>query len=49
MFGSPNASEAENARQRLLEMLARYRKTWNDLTELMRGDADADTWGAGVG
>ncbi len=46
MIGSPNAGEAENARRLILEMLARYRKTWNDLTDLMRGDTNADTWGA---
>ena len=44
MLGSSNASEAESARQRLLELLARYRKNWNDLTELLKGDADAGTW-----
>lgn len=27
-------------------MLARYRKTWNDLTDLLRGDASADPWAA---
>jgi hypothetical protein len=47
MLGSTNASEAESARQRLLELLARYRKSWNDLTDLMKGgDASADTWEA---
>ena len=46
MIGSTNAGEAENARRLILEMLARYRKTWNDLTDLMRGDTNADTWGA---
>src|ERR1700675_1088882 len=46
MIGSPNAGEAENARRLILEMLARYRKTWNDLTDLMRGDTNADTCGA---
>jgi hypothetical protein len=44
MLGSSNASEAESARQRLLELLAQYRKNWNDLTELLKGDADAGTW-----
>src|SRR5260370_15227649 len=43
MIGSPNAGEAENARRLILEMLARYRKTWNDLTDLIRGDPNADT------
>src|SRR5260221_11108639 len=46
MIGSPNACEAENARRLILEMLARYRKTWNDPTDLMRGDTNADTGGA---
>jgi len=44
MLGSSHASEAESARQRLLELLARYRKNWNDLTELLKGEADAGTW-----
>jgi Protein of unknown function (DUF3631) len=43
LLGSSNAGEAESARQRILELLARYRKTWNDLTELLKGDANADT------
>ena len=46
MVGSSNAGEAENARRLILEMLARYRKNWNDLTDLMKGDADAETWQA---
>src|SRR3984893_14385375 len=46
MIGSPNACEAGNARRLILKMLARYRKTWNDLTDLMRGDTNADTGGA---
>lgn len=44
MLGSPNASEAESARQRLLELLARYRKNWNDLADLLKGAADSGTW-----
>jgi hypothetical protein len=46
MLGSGNASEAESARQRILELLSRYRKNWSDLTNLLKGDAkaDADTW-----
>jgi Protein of unknown function (DUF3631) len=44
MIGSPNAGEAENARRLILEMLPRYRKSWNDLTDLLKGgDAVADT------
>jgi Protein of unknown function (DUF3631) len=44
MLGSTNAGEAESARQRILELLARYRKNWSDLTNLLKGDANADTW-----
>ena len=44
MIGSSNAGEAENARRLILEMLARYRKNWNDLTDLMKDEAVADTW-----
>jgi len=46
MLGSSNAGEAESARQRILELLSRYRKNWSDLTNLLKGDAkaDADTW-----
>jgi hypothetical protein len=46
MLGSPNAGEAESARQRILELLSRYRKNWSDLTNLLKSDAmaDADTW-----
>src|SRR5260370_13882026 len=46
MIGSVKAGEPENARRLILERLARYRKTWNSLTDLMRGDSNADTWGA---
>jgi hypothetical protein len=46
-MGSSNANEAESARQRLLELLAKYRKTLNDLTELLKGGgATADQWEA---
>ena len=46
MLGSTIAGEAESARQRILELLSRYRKNWSDLTNLLKGDAaaDADTW-----
>ena len=46
MLGSTNAGEAESARQKILELLSRYRKNWNDLTNLLKGDAAAnpDTW-----
>ena len=46
MLGSANAHEAEIARRLILEMLARYRKSWNDLMDLMRGDASDDPWEA---
>jgi Protein of unknown function (DUF3631) len=46
MLGSANVSEAESARQKLLELLARYRKNWNDLTELLKGEGNAGTWQA---
>jgi hypothetical protein len=35
LMGSANTQEAEVARSKILELLARHRKTWNDLTELM--------------
>jgi acyl-CoA-binding protein len=46
MLGSTNVGEAESARQRILELLSRYRKNWSDLTNLLKDDAkaDADTW-----
>lgn len=34
MMGS-NVNESEVARQKILDLLAKHRKTWNDLTELM--------------
>jgi Protein of unknown function (DUF3631) len=47
MIGSSNAGEAENARRLIIEMLARYRKTWNDLADLMKGgDTATGTWEA---
>jgi hypothetical protein len=49
-MGSNNANEAENARQKILELLAKYRKSWNDLADLMKGgDAVADQWEADDG
>ena len=35
MLGSNNAQERETARVKIIELLARHRKSWNDLTELM--------------
>jgi hypothetical protein len=46
MLGSSNVSERENARQKIDELLARHRKTWNDLTELMQDNNTADSWQA---
>jgi hypothetical protein len=45
MMGSNNAAEREAARQKINELLARYRKTWNDLTELMQ-NGNASSWQA---
>lgn len=46
LLGSTNVNEAENARRKLLEFLARYRKNWNDLTDLLKGTDDGSTWDA---
>jgi hypothetical protein len=46
MLGSSNVSERENARQKIDELLARHRKTCNDLTELMQDNNTADSWQA---
>ena len=35
MMGSSNRQEHETARAKILELLAKHRKTWNDLIELM--------------
>ena len=35
MLGSNNAQERETARVKIDELLAKHRKSWNDLTELM--------------
>ena len=43
MLGSNNAQERETARVKIIELLARHGKSWNDLTELMSaGGADPD-------
>jgi len=36
LLGSDNASEHEAARAKIMELLAKNKKTWNDLTELLR-------------
>jgi hypothetical protein len=47
MMGSSNASERETARQKIDELLAKYRKTWNDLLGLLQQAGDtADPWKA---
>jgi hypothetical protein len=46
MMGSSNAQERETARQKIDELLTRYRKTWNDLTELLKGSDNASSWQA---
>jgi Protein of unknown function (DUF3631) len=45
MMGSSNVPERETARQKIDELLAKYRKTWNDLVELLQQAGDtADPW-----
>jgi Protein of unknown function (DUF3631) len=46
MMGSSNASERETARQKIDELLTKYRKTWNDLQELLQGGGDTTGWEA---
>jgi hypothetical protein len=46
MMGSSNAAERETARQKIDELLARYRKNWNDLTELLQSSDNAGSWQA---
>ena len=48
MLGSSNAQERETAHAKIVALLAKHRKSWNDLTELMSaGDADLDpSWAA---
>jgi hypothetical protein len=36
MLGSPNASEAENARDKLHKLLAKHSLTWNDIADILR-------------
>jgi len=35
LMGSDNAGERENARRLIVELLAKHKKTWNDLPELV--------------
>jgi hypothetical protein len=45
MMGSSNATERETASQKINELLTQYRKTWNDLTELLSSGGDtASSW-----
>jgi hypothetical protein len=53
LLGSNNAGEREAARLKIEELLAKNKKTWNDLTELLASgnaqgwqDAESDTGGA---
>lgn len=39
LLGSENAGERDNARRLIVEWLAKYRHTWNDLPELLQADA----------
>src|SRR5262249_29716844 len=38
LVGSSNEGESNNARRKLLELLAKYNKTWNDISELIKED-----------
>ncbi|MGO9049394.1 MAG: DUF3631 domain-containing protein [Xanthobacteraceae bacterium] len=49
MLGSSNAQERETARAKLDELLVKNRKTWNDLTELLAGDASESEWNVDEG
>jgi hypothetical protein len=42
MMGSSNPTERETARQKIDELLTKYRKTCNDLTELLQAGSDTD-------
>jgi hypothetical protein len=46
LLGSSNEHESEAARQKLHELLSKYRKTWNDLLELLQtGSSSDNAWG----
>jgi hypothetical protein len=42
LIGSPNANEAEAARQKLTEVLVKHGLTWNDLPRILSAIQDAD-------
>jgi hypothetical protein len=42
LLGSPNAGERETARAKLDEILAKHRKTWNDLADLLKAPPPPD-------
>jgi Protein of unknown function (DUF3631) len=44
LLGSSNQNERETARAKILELLAKNKKTWNDLTEVMAGKEDGRGW-----
>jgi Protein of unknown function (DUF2786) len=43
MLGSPNASEAENARDKLTKLLAKHGLRWNDLSAILAATEPATT------
>ena len=44
MMGSSIEAEREAARRKIDEYLAKYRKNWNDLSELMQGGGQESSW-----
>ena len=42
LLGSDNAGERDTARIKIDELLAKHKKTWNDLLELLAGDDQGD-------
>jgi hypothetical protein len=42
LLGSANANEAEAARAKIHELLAKHKKTWNDFCDLMEGKGVSD-------
>ena len=46
MLGSSNINERETARRMIDELLARHRKNWNDLTELLQSGGASAEWRA---
>jgi hypothetical protein len=43
MLGSPNAKEAQTARDKLLKLLTEHGLSWNDLPAIIAATAAADT------